>query len=490
MKQLFLGIDIGTSSIKHALVSVDGTVLYQDFYSLSVYTNNQISEIDLGNILDQVRAIIELASKQVKAKELFIGFSLQRSAVCAWDVQSKKAISPLLLWNDNRTKEFFDLLRQKDIELISKKTKLPALHYYAAGKIRHLSRKFTDPTFRIGTLDSFLLDSLIDEFYTEDTMASRTLLYDINVMQWDKSLCNLFSIDQTRLAPIEASIAQRKHKSVINIMASLGDQQAGLLFADKVCAMPILNCGTVTSLLFPTSKLQLVEGCVPRIYYSYQKHLQKEYAFCLEGMTHSPENVFSLLFSNRFQQFTLNTLDDLYSLKRDQAYPVLYCGEFAEQTPFWNEPTNLISFSEKIDLQSFVTLLIEHAAFSIAMIFEETISKSKLNISRLLFSGGYSSSRSLQKILSALLPIPLYQLYDSRYQAAYGAAVAASMAVDSKIAFNMKSQIFALECDPKLIDYYQQRYELWKDLRNASISNQKHEYFEINFLKELYAEIS
>lgn len=252
-KNLFLGIDQGSSSTKGVLLDDKGEPVAE--WSVPVppqETNERCVEQEPEALYLSVVEVFERALERATALEATIaaaGLAVQRSGVLAWRADDGAPVHPVITWADTRTYPQIQALG-RGVELISNKAGIPTIPNFAAPKIHLLQREFLEHSIHVGTLDSFLLFRLSEGrvFVTEDTMASRTMLYSLDERAWSDELCRQFKVDKKRLARVNPSLAPHTTFRGVPITALVGDQQAALLGRLGVGDRPLLNLGTIASL--------------------------------------------------------------------------------------------------------------------------------------------------------------------------------------------------------------------------------------------------
>ena len=121
-----------------------------------------------------------------------------------------------IVWLDNRTSDIVDSVLDnipgRDLNWLKEKTGLPISTYFTAFKLKWLlthepavKEAIKKGTLMFGTVDSWLLWKLTGVHATDVTNASRTLLMDIESLEWDQDLCNFFDIPITVLPQIRPS---------------------------------------------------------------------------------------------------------------------------------------------------------------------------------------------------------------------------------------------------------------------------------------------
>ncbi|AFT86109.1 FGGY family carbohydrate kinase [Paraburkholderia phenoliruptrix] len=165
-----------------------------------------------------------------------IGIDNQGESCLAWDAESGEALSPVIVWQDNRTAELLKNLRQEGAEeLTLSRAGLPLDPYFSASKLawllQHNDRVKAARragTLRLGTTDAYFLDCLTGHFATDTTTASRTSLMNLEKGEWDEDLCRLFGVPVECLPEIRPTVGEFGSVGTIPVTASIVDQQAAL----------------------------------------------------------------------------------------------------------------------------------------------------------------------------------------------------------------------------------------------------------------------
>ncbi|WP_428353112.1 glycerol kinase GlpK [Methyloprofundus sp.] len=173
-----------------------------------------------------------------------IGITNQRETTVIWERSTGKPIYNAIVWQDRRTANKCAQLKETGVEaMIKAKTGLLIDAYFSASKIcwilDHVDGardKAARGELAFGTIDSWLVWNLSNgELHITDvTNASRTLLFDIDRLQWDDELLQLFNIPASLLPEVKSSsecYGVTRHPDVgtgIPIAAIAGDQQAAL----------------------------------------------------------------------------------------------------------------------------------------------------------------------------------------------------------------------------------------------------------------------
>jgi len=203
-------------------------------------------EHDAAEIRDVTQAVAReaLDDAGVRHGELVaVGVTNQRETVCVWDPGSGEPLHRALVWQDRRTAQRCDELREAGHEpMVRERTGLVLDPYFSGTKIAWLLENVEGLRDRarsgravFGTIDSWLLFNLTGEHVTDASNASRTMLYDIHRGGWDAELCELLGVPERSLPEVRPSIgvfgttrSEALHGHTAPVSGVAGDQQAAL----------------------------------------------------------------------------------------------------------------------------------------------------------------------------------------------------------------------------------------------------------------------
>lgn len=229
-------IDQGTTSTRALVIDASGesriarVIPHQQFYPGPGWIEHDPEELirHIGQCID--------ACGEVSA----VGLDNQGESCLAWDADTKKAVSPVIVWQDGRTQKAIEKLRANGAQsLVTEKSGLPLDPYFSASKLAWIVAQIPAAKalhrrekLRLGTTDAFFLDRLTGRFVTDITTASRTSLLNLQSGQWDNELCDLFGVPIDALPEIVASTGDfgelTSNGKSIPVTASIVDQQASL----------------------------------------------------------------------------------------------------------------------------------------------------------------------------------------------------------------------------------------------------------------------
>lgn len=250
---VLMAIDQGTTSSRAILFSKDGDILSLRQKDLKLFTpHNGWVEQDANDIWNDTLWCVQSLIKDYPKDAIriaSIGITNQRETTILWNKKSGKPIYNAIVWQDRRTTDYCQSLKEKGYEpKISSKTGLLLDPYFSATKIKWIldhvegARALaTQGDLAFGTVDSYLLWNLTGGkvHATDATNASRTMLYNIVQNTWDDELMDMFDIPRSILPVVLDNIADfgTTEPTItgrsIPIGAMAGDQQAALF--GQVC---------------------------------------------------------------------------------------------------------------------------------------------------------------------------------------------------------------------------------------------------------------
>lgn len=352
-----LAIDQGTTSTRALQVEYSGagrvvkSIEHRQFYPESGWV-----EHDPEELIQNIQACID-ACDDVSA----IGFDNQGESCLAWNAETKKAITPVIVWQDNRTRLTIDKLKSENAQgLVLEKAGLPLDTYFSAGKLAWILENvpearslFCQGKLRLGTTDAFFLDRLTGRFVTDVSTASRTSLMNLEEEQWDKDLCDLFGVPIEALPEIVSTtgdfgVILSKGRR-IKVTASVVDQQAALY--GHGCRMPghaKITFGTGAFALVVTGDMpcqSAAKGLLPTIAWRLEG---EKTVYALDGGVYSAGSAINWarslgLFKTHDQ---INQFEKKTAIERDLAFVPALSGLGC---PYWDRTAGGIWIGLSLD---------------------------------------------------------------------------------------------------------------------------------------------
>lgn len=160
----------------------------------------------------------------------------QGESCLAWDAETGAPLSPVIVWQDRRTRGLLAGLAAEGVgDEVAALSGLPLDPYFSASKLGWLLREVPavakaagQGRLRLGTTDAFLLDRLTGRFVTDRATASRTGLMNLATGEWDERLCAIFGVPLHALPEIRPNIGMFGAVGRTPVTAAIVDQQAAL----------------------------------------------------------------------------------------------------------------------------------------------------------------------------------------------------------------------------------------------------------------------
>lgn len=243
-----LALDQGTTSSRSLVFDTEGSIRglaqqeFKQYYPQPGWVEHDAEEIWQTQLATAKAA---LAQAQIEAKDVAaLGITNQRETTILWDRQTGKAVHPAIVWQDRRTAAICEEIRRQPwAAQIPARTGLVADPYFSGTKIKwlldrvpHLRQRAQQGDIAFGTVDSWLLWKLTggQAHATDCSNASRTLLFNIHRLSWDRDLLAHFEIPEAMLPEARPSSAHfgvttpELFGAGIPITGIAGDQQAAL----------------------------------------------------------------------------------------------------------------------------------------------------------------------------------------------------------------------------------------------------------------------
>jgi glycerol kinase len=249
MGQYILSIDQGTTSSRAMLFDENGHAAFtaqKEFtqhFPRDGWVEHNAEEIWVTT-LDVVRGALQKAADEQR-EIAAIGITNQRETTVVWDRASGEPVYNAIVWQDRRTADYCESLRQQGHEAaVTAKTGLLLDPYFSGTKVNWILDNVAGARARaekgelaFGTIDSFLIWRLSGgkSHSTDATNASRTLMFNIHTQEWDSELLEMLSVPESLLPEVLDCAADFGTTSKallgaeIPIAGVAGDQQAALI---------------------------------------------------------------------------------------------------------------------------------------------------------------------------------------------------------------------------------------------------------------------
>ena len=256
MKQYILALDQGTSSSRAIVFDEKGTTCavaqreFRQIFPQSGWVEHDPHEIwaSQASVIAEAISIMDINGLNLAG----IGITNQRETTIVWDSETEEPIYNAIVWQDRRTSDYCDELKKQGLtDMIRQKTGLIIDAYFSATKIKWIldnvpgARKRAEKgKLLFGTVDTWLIWRLTrgEVHVTDVSNASRTMLFNINTLEWDQELLDLFGIPRSMMPEVKSSSEVYGHTKTtifahkVPISGIAGDQQAALF--GQMCTEP------------------------------------------------------------------------------------------------------------------------------------------------------------------------------------------------------------------------------------------------------------
>ncbi len=255
MKDFILSFDQGTTSSRAIVFNRNGLPVasaqkeFTQIFPKPGWVEHNPEEIwsSQAGVATEAIAKAGLKSNDIAG----IGITNQRETTVVWNRKTGKPVYNAIVWQDRRTAEFCDKLKEEgQSKIILKKTGLIIDAYFSATKVRWILENVKDAgklaekgELAFGTVDSWLIWNLTGGrlHITDVSNASRTMLFNIHTLEWDKDLLKVFGIPASMLPDVRSSSeiygrTAGQFATEIPVAGIAGDQQAALF--GQMCTEP------------------------------------------------------------------------------------------------------------------------------------------------------------------------------------------------------------------------------------------------------------
>ena len=212
MSGYLLGIDAGTTACKIVLFDLNGKVVAESSGEYPIiYPKPTWAEQDPDSwwkiVVENIQAVLKKAC--LNGEEILgIGVDSQREAVVPIDKEGKKLWNSII-WLDKRTLAQADRIKKLiPMDLVIKITGVPIDYFYSAAKIlwmREEAPEVFNKAWKLLFPKDYIAYRLTGEIATDYSMASRTMLFDINKLEWSDEICSKLQISMDLLPKVKPS---------------------------------------------------------------------------------------------------------------------------------------------------------------------------------------------------------------------------------------------------------------------------------------------
>ena len=415
-----VSLDQGTTSSRAILINENGKLIdikQKEFKQ--IFPHQGWVEHDPNEILkSQIDVFEELVSSISLSDIVSIGITNQRETTVIWDKDTGKPLYNAIVWQDKRTSSICDQMKRDELSsYVKESTGLVIDSYFSATKVKWIidnvdgvKSKLKEDKVLFGTIDSWLIYNLTNfkNHVTDYTNASRTMMYNIRTLQWDKKILEYLDIPKSILPEVMTSssnFGEFQYKGFsIPINGVAGDQQAALF--GQACfedGMVKNTYGTGCFLLMNTGKKFMLSenGLITTIACSLDDNIE----YALEG------SVFVAGAAIQWLRDSLGIIDSASDTEKiassvkklDDIYVVpAFAGLGA---PYWDMYSRgaIFGLTRDTDRNQIIKATLESLAYQTKDIIDVMEKDSGLNLNSLKVDGGACMNNYLMQFQSDLL---------------------------------------------------------------------------------------
>lgn len=424
MEKYMMALDQGTTSSRCILFDRKGNICsvaqkeFEQHYPKPGWVEHDPMEIWASQVSVLSEAMNKIAAlpEQIHA----IGITNQRETTIIWDKKTGRPIYPAIVWQCRRTSERIDRLRADGMtQKVREKTGLVPDAYFSATKIEWIldqvpgaRKRAQEGELLFGTVDCWLVWKLTGGAVhaTDYTNASRTMLFNIHTLEWDKELLEYFNIPQSMLPKVLPSscIYGKTDPEVtggaIPIAGIAGDQQAALF--GQCCFEPgdVKNTyGTGCFLLMNTGAepVNSDHGLVTTIAAGSPGEVQ----YALEGSVFVAGATIQWLRDELWMIRSASETESLCQSVEDTAGSYLVPAFTGLGAPYWNQYARgtFVGLTRGVSRAHFVRAAVESLAYQVHDVLEAMEQDSGYTIEILKADGGASANNFLLQFQADIL---------------------------------------------------------------------------------------
>lgn len=427
MGKYILSIDQGTTSSRAILFDNQGRAVNSSQIPVSMITRQSgWAEQNPNEIWETVYEVVKdcINSSNVNLGDIAgIGITNQRETTIMWDKTTGEAVANAIVWQSRQSQDICeDIISRGYEDIIKDKTGLKVNPYFSASKIKWIFDNVEGVYERalrgeilFGTVDTFLVWKLTEGevFVTDYSNASRTLLFNINTLEWDSELLELFNIprsilpavsDSSKIYGIATKLKSINEELSLQIASIIGDQQASLFGQCCFDSGNIKNTYGTGCFMLMNTKDKLVKseyGLLSTIAWGYDGKVE----YALEGSVFIAGSAIKWL-KDSMRMFSKSKDCEIYSDRIKGSDGVYVVPAFVGLgTPYWDNDTrgSVFGITQGTKKEHFINATVESIAYQSKDVMEVMVQESNLKITSLAVDGGASSNNYLMQFQSDIL---------------------------------------------------------------------------------------
>lgn len=428
-----LAIDQGTSGTKAAVVDDRDQVLaivevpIRPDYRAGGVVEQDPDEL-IASVITAGQQVVGKAGVSIDA----VALTNQGETVLAWDPDSGAALSPMVVWQDGRAQEICAELAS-EAEFIAARTGLVLDPYFTAPKLSWIRRHITRSGV-VTTSDAWILHKLTGEFVTDVSTASRSLITDLDHVEYDSELLALFELASEQLPRIAANDEVIGYTSAfgdeVPVAGIIVDQQAALL-AESCTSAGEAKCTFGTGAFLLANRGSAAERSHNGLTVSAAWRVRGATEYCSDGQ------VFTVASAIRWltDMGIIAGAHELDAICSDDAHGVLSVPALAGLgAPWWRSDatatfTGMSLATTRADI---VTSVVQGIAAQVAELTDLVSADMATPLTRLRVDGGLTRSKVFMQTVADLTQLSI-DVYPTPHATPLGAVALARVALEPSL---------------------------------------------------------
>jgi glycerol kinase len=485
MAQYAAAVDQGTTSTRFMVFDHGGQVVSVDQKEHEqIYPKPGWVEHDPMEIWQRTQEVIRAGLDKIKAEDISaVGVTNQRETTVVWERSSGRPIYNALVWQDTRTDQICnELASDGGQDRFRAKTGLPIATYFSGPKIKWIldnvdgaRDKAQNGDLLFGNIDTFVIWQLTGGtdggvHVTDVTNASRTMMMDLETLDWDEEILGILDVPRSMLPEIRASSEvygeAKGDLAGISVAGDLGDQQAALFGQTCFSVGEAKNTyGTGNFLLLNTGNepVQSKSGLITGLGY---KIGDQPAVYMLEGSIAITGALVQWLRDNLKMIKAAPEIEDLAKTVDDNGgvyFVPAFSGLFA---PYWRSDARgvIAGLTRYVNAGHIARAVLEATAWQSKEVVDAMNKDSGVELASLKVDGGMVHNELLMQFQADVLDVPVIRPTVAE-TTSLGAAYAAGLAVGfwSEVEDLRANWGKDKEWQPRMdADEREKEYALWK----------------------------
>lgn len=454
MSKYIAAIDQGTTSTRCMLFNYQGEPVgvhqleHEQIYPQPGWVEHNPIEIwqNTGRVIREAVRKAGATAADIAA----VGITNQRETTVVWDKLTGRPFTNAIVWQDTRTDQIINqMANEGGLDRFRKKVGLPLATYFSGPKIKWIldnvegvQAALAEGRVLFGNMDTWLIWNLTGgvkggKHVTDVTNASRTMLMNLETLEWDEEICRIMAIPQEILPEICSSSEVYGHtlltgpfEGVIRVAGNLGDQHAATV--GQTCFEPgeaKNTYGTGCFMLLNTGEeiVHSKHGLLTTVCYQFG---DEKPVYALEGSIAITGALIQWLRDNLKMIDSAPEIENLANTVDDNGgiyFVPAFSGLFA---PYWRSDARgvIVGLTRFINRGHIARAVLEATAFQTREVLDAMNADSGVALTALKVDGGMVQNDLLMQFQADVLGVPVIRPMVAE-TTALGAAYAAGYAV-------------------------------------------------------------